>query len=553
MAERPAGHFAVATAHPDATRAAISALRKGGSAIDALVAASFVLSVATPQSTGIGGGGFAVVVPPADPPMAFDFRETAPAASQVADYLSPDGRLVAERSQHHGLAIGVPGYIAGLWTLHQRYGKRPWAEDCLYAADLADNGVLVSAQMAAAIAAMWRSLNAEAQATFGREGKPLAAGTLLKWPKLAATIRAVAANGPDAFYRGAVADDLAAATVAAGGKMTAADLAGYQVRQVAPLAGDVFGHAAYTMPSPSAGGPQVLAMAEWMAPWQKAAGLASFSGNPAAAAHALAEAMRRSFLLRLAFSGDSGKPEATLDAVYPAQARAAYQKSFDPAAASKTEQLPKFGALAGKPENHENTSHVSIVDGDGMAVSSTHTVNMLLGSGIMAAQSGVLLNNEMDDFSFSLQDVNAYGLAPSPSNLMRPGARPVSSMSPLVVMTGTPSAPGRPLLVIGSPGGTKIATTVLQVVFRVLYTGMALDQAIGMARLHHQAWPDAVQVESSTDGEDLARLLRGMGHTVERRPPWCNVQAVMLLPRDDGTWQWQAVADPRGEGLGGAR
>ena len=547
------GHFAVATAHPEATAAAIAALQSGGSAADALVAASLVLSVATPQSTGIGGGGFAVVVAPDGNARAWDFREKAPAATAVGDYLTPDGHLDAGRSQHHGLAIGVPGYVAGLWALHQKYGKRPWADDCAAAIKLAQSGVAVSPQLAGAIASLWPALNAEAKAVFGHDGRPLTAGAALVWPKLAATLQAIAAGGPPAFYGGAVAADIAAAAQAAGGKLTAADLAAYDVRELAPLRGEVFGHAAYTMPQPSAGGPQLLAMAQWLGPWQaKGPNLRAYSNDPGWTAHALAEAMRRSFLLRLAYSGDPAHPAEKLDDAYPPAVRQQMQLSFDGRRATKTAELPAPSALP-KLETHQNTSHLSIVDGDGLAIASTHTVNMLLGSGIMAAASGVLLNNEMDDFSYTTTDANAYGLAGSVANLARPNARPVSSMTPLVLMQGPVVAPGHPWMIIGAPGGTRIVTAVLQVVFRVAYTGWQLDTAVATTRVHHQALPDVVFVESGADGDQIASQLIGLGHTVERRPPWCNVQAIVARPETDGAEQWFAVSDPRGEGLAAAR
>ncbi len=547
------GHFAVATAHRVATLAAVAALQAGGSAADALVAASLVLSVATPQSTGIGGGGFAVTVAPDGTARAFDFREKAPAGTVVADYLAPDGRLDPTRSQRHGLAVAVPGYVAGLWAIHAKYGKRPWAEDCQAAIGLADHGVAVSPQLAAAIAALWPSLGAQAKTVFGKHDLPLPAGATLVWPKLAQTLRSIATSGPDAFYRGSIAADIAKAVQAAGGKLTAADLAGYDVREIAPLQGDVFGHWAYTMPQPSAGGPQLLAMAEWFGPWQaQAPEPRAYALNPGWTAHALAEAMRRSFWLRLAYSGDSVASATQLDAAYPPAARMQLQASFDGRRATKTAELPKLAA-APALERHENTSHLSIVDGDGLAISSTHTVNLLLGSGIMAPDSGVLLNNEMDDFSYTTKDVNAYGLAGSAANLARPHARPVSSMTPMVLMQGPQSAPGKPWLLVGSPGGTRIVTTVLQVAFRVAFTGWQLDAAVAAPRVHHQAVPDAVYVESGPAGDPLAKRLSEFGHAIERRPPWCNVQALVALPDSEGGTHWFAVSDPRGEGLAAAR
>ncbi|MBM4345408.1 MAG: gamma-glutamyltransferase [Deltaproteobacteria bacterium] len=547
----PRGHFAVATAHPAATHAAVAALRKGGSAVDAVVAASLVLSVATPQSTGIGGGGFAVVAPPGAAARAFDFRETAPAATQVADYLDGSGRLVAERSQHHGLAVGVPGYVAGLWTLHQRWGRRPWAEVCEPAAALAEAGVEVTPQLAGAIEVMWPALDGAARLVFGRNGIPLHAGELLRWPGKASTLRAIARQGPGAFYAGPVAQDIARAVQDAGGKLTETDLQRYAVRELEPLRGEVFGHLALTMPPPSAGGAQLLAMAEWFGPWQAKAG-GTYAQDPALAHHALAEAMRRSFVLRLAYSSDSEAPPATLDAIYPAAARAALRDGFDPTRAGKSADLR--AATTGKRlESHDNTSHVSVVDGDGLAVASTHTVNLLLGSGIVAPHSGVLLNNEMDDFSYSDRDSNAFGLAASLGNRPTPGARPVSSMTPTILMRGPTSNPQGPWLVIGSPGGPRIATAVTQVIFRVAYTGWSLADAVGGARVHHQAFPDEAWIETGPQGDAMARQLQAFGHAVARKSAWCNVQAVLLQHGADGTHQWLAVSDPRGEGLAAAR
>ncbi len=510
-----------------------------------------MLSVATPQSTGIGGGGFAVVAPTDGPARAFDFRESAPAATQVADYLDANGRLVAERSQHHGLAVGVPGYIAGMWTLHQRWGRLPWADLCTPAAELAESGVVVSPQLAGAIAALWPSLDPAARQVFGVAGKPLAAGERLRWPTQAATLRAIGSQGPGAFYAGPIARDMAQAVQAAGGKLTEADLQRYTVRELDPLRAELFGHLALTMPAPSAGGAQLLAMGEWFGPWQAKAG-STYGQNPRLAHHALAEAMRRSFMLRLAYSSDSDVPASTLDAIYPPAARHALRDGFDPTRAGKSTEL-SVPAAGKRLETHENTSHVSIVDGDGLAVSSTHTVNLLLGSGILAPQSGVLLNNEMDDFSYSDKDSNAFGLAASQGNRPKPGARPVSSMTPLILMRGPANNPQGPWLVVGSPGGPRIGTTVAQVVFRVAYTGWSLADAVSRVRVHHQAFPDQAWVEDGAEGDEVARQLQTLGHTVARKSPWCNVQAVQLQQGADGTLFWLAVADPRGEGLAAAR
>lgn len=527
-------HFAVATAHPLATRAAEQALQDCGSAVDALVAASLVLTVVAPQSTGIGGGGFAVVVDGSGkkPARAYDFRETAPAASNLQEYLGPDGHAMAERSRWGGLAVGVPGYLAGLWTLHRQYGRLPWKQLAQPAADLAARGFPVGRDLGKAIALMVPHLDPAALAIFAPGGKPLQQGDVLRQPALARTLQRIANEGPGVFYHGAIADDLVQTVQQAGGHLTREDLETYQVRTLDPLQGQAFGMQAVTMPQPSAGGAQVLAMAEVLERYKPAM---LFNSDEGLTAHVLLEAMRRSFVLRLAFAGDATHPAETLDEAFPAPARARLNESLDLAHATPTATLPK---VSGMLEPGHNTSHVAILDGRGLAVSSTHTVNLLLGSGVVAAKSGILLNDEMDDFSYTTRDQNAFGLQGSQANLMRPGARPVSSMSPLVLVKD-----GQPVLVAGTPGGTHIPTTVLQILAWRWRGGRTLAQAVAQPRVHHQALPDVAEVEVGPAGDAIAADLTTRGHAVVRKPAWCNAQAVEV---QGGVLS--AVSDPRGEG-----
>ncbi len=530
---------AVATAHPLATRAATGTLHRGGNAVDALVAASFVLSVVTPQSTGIGGGGFAIVAPIEGAATAWDFREAAPAAGVLTDYLDAAGKPVAARSQRHGLAVGVPGLVAGLWTLHQRYGKRPWAELLEPAIDAADRGFAIGDAIHDATVAVQGQLDASALALVAPGGKPLVAGDVLRQPAQAETLRAIAARGSDGFYKGAVADDLVATVLAKGGKLSLQDLAGYQVRQVQPLTGRMFGFDALTMPQPSAGGAQLLAMAEFLdAHPSRKARLARAEPPVDADAHHLVEAMRASYLLRLAFSGDPGKPARTLDDVYPKAQRRTLIRAFSPTRAAVSTRI---AAGHGKLESHENTSHISIIDHDGMAVASTQTINLLFGAGIVGKQSGVWLNNELDDFSFAEDASNAFGLAGSKANLFRPLARPVSSMSPLVLRDAKTGV----RLVVGSPGGTRIPTSVLQVVWRHLVAQQGLDAAVQAGRVHHQAFPDEVWIEPGQP--DVVEGLTKRGHAVVEKARWCNVQAIGRTTRG-GQQELEAVSDGRGEG-----
>ncbi len=538
--------FAVATAHPLATKAAEDTLARGGTAVDALVAASFMLTVVTPQSTGIGGGGFAIVWPGRSAAtksaraFALDFREQAPAAGRRAHYLGDDGRAVPKRSQRHGLAVGVPGYVAGLWALHRRWGKRPWAELVAPAVRVAERGFVMGPPVLDAASSVWDQLHPNAKVLLSRSGVPPKKGAVLRQPALGKTLRKIGVDGPKGFYGGAVAKDIVATVRQTGGHLSEADLAGYKPRWRAPLTGKVLAPwpgapagsgvtrplTVYTMPQPSAGGAQLLTLFEQLADILALAktdrcsdgseSIANLDTNPAAT-HALVEVMRRAFQLRLAFSGDTPTPAKTLDEVYPAKFRAQLRKTFDANKATKSTRL----GTGRKLEGHANTSHVSIIDADGMAVSSTHTVNLLFGSGIVAPKSGVWLNNELDDFSFTLKDSNYFGLAGSKANLFRPGARPVSSMSPAIVVE-----PRGVALVIGSPGGTRIPTAVFQAAWRHLFAGQPLGPAVDAPRLHHQAFPDEVWVQEGEGVKRWKSALEKLGHKTVTKAPWCDVQAV---------------------------
>jgi gamma-glutamyltranspeptidase/glutathione hydrolase len=530
---------AVASSHPLATAAALDAMSAGGNAVDAFVAASMMLTVVRPQSTGIGGGGFALVRTPDGAVRAYDYRETAPMDSRIEDYLDDAGEPVAERSRHHGLAVGVPGYVAGLWTLHQSYGLLPWSRLVEPAAVVAERGFPVGRHLAWAIDLVKEHLDEGARAVFLDDGRPRMEGDALVQPALARTLARIGAEGPDAFYRGAVAQDIVDTVRAAGGRLRREDLAGYRVRKVEPLRGSFFGHEVLTMPEPSAGGAQVLAMAEMMETW-KLPEVLERGSSPGERAHYNAEAMRRSFLLRLAHSADTSEPSSRLDEAFPAAARAQLARSFQGHRASATAVLePRLDTPA---SGHPNTSHLSIMDRSGMVVAATHTVNLLLGSAIVAPRSGVVLNNEMDDFSFKVNVANAFGLAGSSSNLIRPGARPVSSMSPTIVL----DAAGRPALIVGTLGGTRIPTTVFQVMVGSLVEGVGLAEAVARPRVHHQALPDQVEIEEGEGGEALVEGLQARGHTIERKRPWCDVQAIGI---DGG--RVLAISDPRGEGAAG--
>lgn len=540
---------AVATAHPLATRAAAKALHDGGTAVDALVAASFVLTVVRPQSTGIGGGGFAVVLPPnSTEARAFDFRETGPRLGNVKMYLDKDGRHVAKLSQRHGLAIGVPGYVKGLWVLHKKYGKRPWAELVQPGADIARRGFRVSHKLAGAIAVTWAKLGPNAQKLLKRkDGEALRTGDILLQPKLAVTLDRIAEEGLQGFYEGIVAADIIDAARTNGGHLDHEDMRIYKVKESVALSGTWRGNVVWTMPQPSAGGAQILAMAELIDAALKKSKIKTGKGVAKALTldappvmHALIEAMRRSFLLRLAYSGDPDDKATKLSDVYPKKVRAAMAASFNPAKATVSARIGKSGKLS----KSDNTSHVSIIDEDGLAVSSTHTINLLFGSGILAPEAGVFLNNELDDFSYTLKDSNAFGLAGSKANLYQPGRRPVSSMSPLIVTRAN-----KPILVMGAPGGTRIPTAVFQAAYRHLVDGLPLKEAVDGPRLHNQAFPDHTWVEKVTGSETKHEALHALGHKTVDRSGWCDVEAVQAEWDEKGTLRsLTAASDRRDEG-----
>ena len=521
---------AVATAHPLATEAAAQVLADGGNAVDAWITASLVIAVTQPQSSGIGGGGFALVRTSTGEAKAYDFREEAPMATALEDYLDDSGQAVAERSRHHGLAVGVPGLIRGLADVHRAHGVLQWSRLVMPATEIAEHGFAVGRDLARAIEVVEPFMSPAAKELFYPDGKALLQGQILKQPALAQTLKAIADDGPDVFYQGPIAEDIVATVADHGGVMNVRDLAGYETRTLEALVGEGFGHTVLTMPQPSAGGAQVLAMAEFLSRWSVQLDSAVFPRD-----HAMAESMRRSFLLRLAYSGDATQPARTIDDVFPADVRNQMAASYDQKTASSSDALDLRDAL----DEHPQTTHISVVDGDGMVVSSTHTVNLWLGSAILTSQTGIILNNELDDFSYTLGQSNAFGLMGSAANLIAPGARPVSSMAPTIVLAGE-----RPVLVVGTPGGTRIPTTIVQVMERVLTQHQSLVDAVRAPRLHHQAFPDQVWVEEGVGGDAIAQTLGEFGHEVERKSAWCNVMAIVLGA--DGLMD--AVADPRGEG-----
>jgi gamma-glutamyltranspeptidase/glutathione hydrolase len=545
VAASPRG--AIATAHPLASEAGAAVLRAGGNAVDAAVAAAFALAVVEPSKSGIGGGGFALVYLAREGEVrVLDFREVAPAAA-TRDMFLRDGRPDPSLSQDGGLAVAVPGAAKGYAELARRFGRRPLATLVEPAARLADGGFRAGVTYEAEARARLACLRADPAAArellapgAGGERVPPTPGDRIVRRDLARTLRLLGRD-PDAFYRGPLARRIAEAVRARGGLLTEADLAAYRVREREPLWGTYRGHRIASMPPPSAGGAIVIGL------------LGALEASPAAggwraepALHRLAEIERRLFARRASLLGDPafvpGARAAAEEMASASLARAIAAEVGERATPSAAVAPPAPGGGPAPDDAPRNTTHVSVVDGDGNAVAMTTTVNGLFGACLVVPGTGILLNDEMDDFDAAPGAPNLFGLVGTGANAVAPGKVPLSSMSPTLVL----DPEGRLLLAVGSPGGATIPSTVAQVLLNVLDHGMRLDDALATPRIHHQWLPDRIVAEPWALDADTAAALRARGHALEvRARPFGNPQAVMI----DWRTGWRiGASDPRGEG-----
>ena len=535
---------AVATAHPLASEAAAAILRAGGNAADAAVAAAFALSVVENQSSGIGGGGFALVWDArAREVHALDFREVAPARA-TADMFLAGGAPDPRRSLDGGLAVAVPGAVRGYAELARRFGTRPLAELVAPAVRLAERGFRVGRAQAEAAEHRLACLASDGAAAAEFLGKgpggrpaPLAPGARLVRPDLARTLRAIGRGGADAFYRGPLAERIVAAVRARGGVLSREDLARYAVKDRTPLEGRYRGRRVVSFPPPSSGGAIVIALLQALEGEDPRAG----GYRPERFLHAMIEIEKRLYARRGAdFADPAFVPsvaDATRELTSPAFARA-LRARIGERAASTTEVEAEVAA----PREAPHTTHVSVVDADGNAVSLTTTVNYWFGSCVVVPGTGILLNDEMDDFDVAPGVPNAYGLVGSGVNAPAPGKIPLSSMAPTFLF----DAEDRLELVVGSPGGSTIPTTVAQVIAHWVDDRMRLDEALAAPRLHEQLRPEPVQVERNGLEAATAAALRARGHVLETAErPIGNAQAARI---DWATGLREAASDPRFEG-----
>jgi gamma-glutamyltranspeptidase / glutathione hydrolase len=503
-----AEHGMVVAQEKTAAQIGADVLRRGGNAIDAAVATGFAMAVTYPRAGNIGGGGFMIIhSAERGEDVAIDYRETAPAAMTSDVFLGADGKPDIAKSRDSALGIGVPGTVAGLAIALNKYGSGNFtlAELIKSGIALANDGTEITDDMADTLPSWHRRLArwpASAKIFSRADGTSLREGDKLVQTDLATTLSAIAEQGPRGFYEGPVAERLVKAVRSAGGIMTLEDLKSYQPVIRAPVRGSYRGYDIISMPQPSSGGVVLLETLNILEGFP----MPEMKQGSAPSLHVMIEAMKRAYADRARYLGDPAFVSAPVATLISKDYAAKQRASIDLDRAT-----PWTDALSATPPREgDNTTHFSVVDSRGNAVSNTYTLNYSYGIGLVADGTGVLLNNELDDFTAAPGASNAYGLVGFEANLPGPGKRPLSSMAPTIVLKD-----GKPVLVTGAPGGSRIISTVLQVIVNVLDYGMDVAAAVAAPRLHHQWLPDEVRVERGFADDTLAALKAKGHHVVE--------------------------------------
>ncbi len=523
-----AGQGMVVSTDAYASEIGASILQQGGNAVDAAIATSFALAVVNPEAGNIGGGGFMVLRLADGTTASLDYRERAPMAASRDMYLDEDGELTEASTLGH-LAVGVPGAVAGLWEAHQRFGSLPWAELVTPAMALAE-GFEIRERQARQIRMAGDDLRIfeATEAAFLPDGVPPEVGDVFAQPELASTLGRIAVRGRDGFYLGLTADLIVAEMERGGGIVTHEDLASMEAVWRDPLEFTYRGHDIISMPPTSSGGATLAAMARILEGYD----LGSMDYHSPGHIHYLAEAWKRAYADRNTYLADPDFVDIPLERLisseYGEERRATIHSDR---ATPSLEVGPGLG-----PADDGETTHLSVVDGAGNAVSITTTINSFFGSKVTVAGAGFILNNEMDDFSGRPGFPNQYGLVQGEANAIEPGKRMLSAMTPTIVVDPA----GELLMVVGSPGGGTIITNVFQQISNVVDFGMGIRQALNAPRLHHQHLPDRIQYEPGSLSPEVVSALGAMGHELEERirpedvyPYIGDVQAIMRLT--DGT------------------
>jgi gamma-glutamyltranspeptidase/glutathione hydrolase len=507
----------VVSVHELGSRAGVEILRAGGNAIDAAVATGFALAVVHPEAGNLGGGGF-MLIRLADGRASFvDFREKAPAAATANMYLDTQGNVIEDASVVGYKAIGVPGSVAGMVYAEREYGKLTLKKVLAPAIELARNGYALTWEEARDLREdKYLRKFAESRRIFQRDGNYYRQGDIFRQPELARTLERIAGN-PDSFYHGAMARELAASIQKGGGLVTTDDLAKYEAKEREPIRGAYRGYEIISAPPPSSGGIALMEILNILEGYD----LAKAGGRSAAVIHLTVEAFRRAFYDRAEFLGDPDFSKIPVAQLIDKTYGAAWRESIDAAHASVSKNLKRpavFAELEQYASSHpqpwvvhepEHTTHYSVVDPEGTAVAVTTTLNDDFGSRVTAEGLGFLLNDEMDDFAAKQGVPNLYGLIQGPANVIGPGKRPLSAMTPTIVLKD-----GKLFLVLGSPGGARIITTVANILMGVVDYGMNIQEAVDAPRFHNQWLPDEVNVEQWFS-PDAVKLLQQKGHKVE--------------------------------------
>lgn len=518
-----------------ATQVGVDILKQGGNAIDAAVGVGYTLAVTHPQAGNIGGGGFMLLRTKDGKTVAIDFREIAPAKASRDMYLDKDGNVDSKLSLTSHLASGVPGTVAGFSLALEKYGTMPLDKVIAPAIKLAKEGFIVGDDLADDLAVYGKEVmlnHPNSKAIFFKpDGSPWQKGDTLVQANLAKSLELIAKEGQDAFYKGWIAEQIANEMQQHAGLIGKADLAGYKAIEREPVKGTYKGYEILSMPPPSSGGIHIIQILNILEQFN----LKEMGQNSADSVHTMAEAMKYAYADRSEYLGDPDFVKVPQKALISKDYAKTLAKQIAPDQARPSSEI-KPGKLA--PYESDQTTHFSVVDKQGNAVAVTYTLNTNFGSGIVAGESGILLNNQMDDFSAKPGTPNVYGLIGGEANAIEPHKRPLSSMSPTIVMKD-----GNPYLVTGSPGGARIITTVLQMILNTTEFEMNVAEATNVPRIHHQWLPDELRVEKGISVDTL-RLLEQKGQHVVVKPVMGSTQSIMIGP--DGTLF--GASDPRTPG-----
>lgn len=524
---------AVVAAQGEGTgRCAELLLKQGGNLVDAFVATSFCISVERPQSTGLGGGGFILYTPPNSSKVeAWDFRERAPLKSFKDMYLDSSGVVDKMRSRTGALASGTPGLVKGLYEFHKKYGKLKWSEVLAPSIKLAREGFAVYPHLAKAIDVSREHLlqDQHLKKLFFKDGSALAVGSMIYQPDLANTIERIAKNGADEFYHGKTAKLIASFHRQNGGLITLRDLRKYKVKLRSAVESTVFGHKIYSMPRPSSGGTHVIQILKLME-----LTMDQWRSDESLRYHYLAQAMQLSFYDRAKFMGDSDFYKFDTNKLIQLY----YLKKQAKLMNSKRVMKASEVGDALTPISPDHTTHMSLMGKNGEVIVSTQTINGYFGAHQMVPETGIILNNEMDDFAAAKGASNLFGAIGGNYNLVEPLKTPLSSMSPTIVFKGD-----RPILGFGSPNGTRIITCVAQSIFNRIYLGLSLSDSVARVRIHQQWKPDELIIEPPGFNRALMQKLSDLGHEIKLKSTGCKVQAV-----ESHSKFLEGVSDIRGEG-----